>query len=115
MASKFFAVIAGVGPGTGRSVALRFAREYPVVLLARRPESYEDVVKEVESAGGRALGIRTDTSDPASVKAAFAKIKEELPDQKLAAAVFNASAGFAIKPFLELELKDLQDALRGNA
>ncbi|KAH8899604.1 NAD(P)-binding protein [Thozetella sp. PMI_491] len=115
MNSKFFAVIAGAGAGTGRSVALRFAKEYPVVLLSRRPESYNDIVAEIKKAEGEAIGISTDTSDPASVAAAFETIKKEFPDKKLAAAVFNAAAGFAVKPFLELKPEELQAALKGNA
>jgi NAD(P)-dependent dehydrogenase (short-subunit alcohol dehydrogenase family) len=88
MASKsFFAVIAGVGPGTGRSVALKFAKTYPVALLARKPESYADIVAEINQSGGHAVGIPTDTADPASVTAAFDKIRAEYPGKKLAAAV----------------------------
>lgn len=88
MASKtFFAVIAGVGPGTGRSVALKFSKTYPVALLARSPSSYADIVAEITQSGGQAIGIPTDTADPASVKAAFDKIRAEYPDKKLAAAV----------------------------
>jgi NAD(P)-dependent dehydrogenase (short-subunit alcohol dehydrogenase family) len=88
MASKsFYAVIAGVGAGTGRSVALRFARSYPVVLLARKPESYNDIVSEIKKQGGEAIGISADTSDPQSVNSAFEAIKKELPDKKLAAAI----------------------------
>lgn len=87
MASKFYAVIAGVGSGTGRSVALRFAKAYPVVLLARRPESYNDIVAEITSSGGKALGITTDTSDKQSVASAFETIKDEFPEGSLAAAI----------------------------
>jgi len=88
MASKtFFAVVAGVGAGTGRSVALRFAKAYPVAVLARKPESYNDIVAEIKQSGGQAIGISADTSDEASVKAAFELIKKEFPGKKLAAAV----------------------------
>lgn len=88
MATKsFYAVIAGVGAGTGRSVALRFARAYPVVLLARRPESYSEIVAEIKQQGGEALGISADTSDAQSLASAFEAIKKELPDKKLAAAI----------------------------
>jgi len=88
MASKsFFAVIAGVGAGTGRSVALKFAKTYPVALLARKPESYADIVAEINQSGGHAVGISTDITDAASVTAAFDKIRAEFPDKKLAAAV----------------------------
>ncbi|KAK4162229.1 hypothetical protein QBC43DRAFT_322062 [Cladorrhinum sp. PSN259] len=114
MASKFYAVIAGVGAGTGRSVALRFAQTYPVVLLARNPSSYTDIVSEIKSSGGQAIGISTDTSDPASVASAFEQIKKEFPEKNLAAAVYNVGAGYAIKPFLELQPSDLSASLTHN-
>lgn len=64
---NFFAIIAGVGPGTGRSVAIRFSKAYPVVLLSRHQESYQDVVAEVNNAGGKAIGVSIDAADPSSL------------------------------------------------
>lgn len=98
-----------------QQVAKRFARAYPVVLLARREESFKDLVTEINSSGGRAIGIPTDATDATSVKSAFDTIKKELPDLKLAAAVYNVSAGFGIKPFLEFKIDDLDSSLKGNA
>jgi len=87
ISKSFYAVVAGVGAGTGRSVALRFAQSYPVVLLARKPESYDAIVSEIRSRGGEALGVSTDTADAASVASAFETIARELPGRKVAAAV----------------------------
>lgn len=115
MASKFFAIIAGAGAGTGRSVALRFAKAYPVVLLARKPESLSGIVTEIQSSGGVAVGISADTSDAESVAAAFQTIKKELPDLKLAAAIYNVAAGRSLKGFLDLKLDDLRHSIEGNA
>ncbi|KKY37347.1 putative short chain dehydrogenase [Diaporthe ampelina] len=112
---SFFAVVAGVGAGTGGAVAKRFAKAYPVVLLARREESFKDLVAEINGSGGRAIGIPADATDAASVKSAFDTIKNELPGLNLAAAVYNVSAGFGIKPFLEFKLEDLDSSLKGNA
>lgn len=112
--SKFFAIVAGVGAGTGRSVALKFAKTYPVVLLARKPESYNSIVDEIKKSGGQAIGISTDTSDPKSVASAFETIKKELSDQKLAAAIFNVGAGMSRKGFLEQTPEDLEASLKGN-
>lgn len=77
MASKLIAIVAGVGPGTGASVARKFASAYPVVLLARSPESYEPLAKEINQSGGKAIGISTDVSDSKSVKKAIDAIKNE--------------------------------------
>jgi len=115
MASKnFFAVIAGVGGGTGRSVSLKFAKSYPVVLLSRTPGSYSDIVDEIKKSGGEAIGISTDVSDTSSVKSAFEAIKKEFGGKKLAAAVYNASGRPKTGPFLSLTIEDWEDSLKPN-
>jgi NAD(P)-dependent dehydrogenase (short-subunit alcohol dehydrogenase family) len=109
--SKFFAVVSGVGSGTGRAVAVRFAKAYPVVLLARSQASYQPIVDEINAAGGEAIGFASDASDPAAVESAFASVKQAWPDRELAAAVYNANAGFAFKPFLELTESDVDTSI----
>ncbi|THY95711.1 NAD(P)-binding protein [Aureobasidium pullulans] len=99
--SPAFAIIAGVGPGTGASVARRFALSYPVALLARNPDNYTSLVDEINKSGGKAIGISTDVSDAGSVKKAVEEAKEKFGD-KCAAAVFNASGPFFRKSVLEL-------------
>ncbi|KAH7095406.1 hypothetical protein FB567DRAFT_586731 [Paraphoma chrysanthemicola] len=103
MASKLIAIVAGVGAGTGAAVARKFAKAYPVVLLARKPESFESLANEINSAGGKAIGISTDVSDASSLKNAVETIKKEFGnDVGAAAAIFNASGPFLRKPFLEI-------------
>lgn len=114
-APAFYAVIAGVGSGTGASVAQLFAKQYPVALLARKESNYAPVVEAITKAGGAAVGITTDAADKASVDAAFAQIAREWPGAKLAAAVYNANAGFAYKPFLELTAEDFSTSLGTGA
>jgi NADP-dependent 3-hydroxy acid dehydrogenase YdfG len=87
MASKLVAIVAGVGAGTGASVARKFATAYPVVLLARNPDNYQSLVEEINGKGGKAIGISTDVSDPQSVKNAFGKIAEE----------FGSDVGVAVR------------------
>lgn len=100
--SKLFAVVAGVGPGTGAAVARKFGQQYPVALLARSPENYEPYVKEINNSGGKAIGISTDLSDASSIKSAFQKIESEFGNAGCAAAVFNASGRFLRKSILDL-------------
>ncbi|KAK3297637.1 uncharacterized protein B0H64DRAFT_392669 [Chaetomium fimeti] len=116
VSKSFYAIVAGTGAGTGRSVALRFAKSYPVVLLARNPSNYEDIVSEIKQQGGEALGISADMSDPAAIASAFENIKSEYEGRGLglAAAVYNVGARPAIKPFLELAPSDLDASLDGN-
>lgn len=100
--------------GTGASVARKFAATYPVVLLARKPENYNPLVEEINSSGGKAVGISTDVADSRSVKAAFEKIGKELPGLGLAAAVFNVGGRFVRKPFLELSEEDFLAGYEAN-
>src|SRR5205085_12035150 len=60
-------VVAGVGPGLGRSIALASAREgADVVLAARTAARLDEVAKEVDGLGRRALCVPTDLSDAAA-------------------------------------------------
>ena len=104
MAARPIAIIAGIGPGTGASVARKFAASYPVALLARTPESYNPLVDEINKSGGTAFGVSADVSDSNSIKKAFEEIKAKHggDNAQCAAAVFNASGAFYRKPFLEL-------------
>ena len=104
--SKAFAVIAGVGPGTGAACARRFAKAYPVALLARSPENFESLVEEINKNGGKAIGISTDVSNQDSVKQAFQKIEQEYKGATCAAAIFNASGRFARAPLLDMKVDD---------
>jgi NAD(P)-dependent dehydrogenase (short-subunit alcohol dehydrogenase family) len=104
-----FAVVAGVGPGTGASVARRFGKAYPLALLARSPENFESLVKEINGSGGKAIGISTDVSSEESVKKAFEEIKKQFGQDGevgCAAAVFNASGPFSRKPLLEMKVEE---------
>jgi NAD(P)-dependent dehydrogenase (short-subunit alcohol dehydrogenase family) len=80
--------------------------KYPVALLARNPANYEPLIKEIEAAGGKAIGISTDVTDGKSVANAFEKIKAAMTGAQLAAAVFNVGGQFIRKPFLELNEDD---------
>lgn len=93
---------------------MRFAQKYPVVLLARRPESYEEAVADIEKAGGQAIGITADVADPTNLKNALASIDKELPGSRLAAAIYNVNSGFVKKPFLELKVEDIDASLNGS-
>jgi NADP-dependent 3-hydroxy acid dehydrogenase YdfG len=91
MTSKLIAIVAGVGPGTGASVARKFAKAYPVVLLARKPENFEGLANEINQSGGKAIGISTDVSDSKSVKSAVESIKKEFGDDVAAAVCYPQS------------------------
>ena len=71
------AIVTGAGTGIGKGVALALLGEgYSVVFAGRRQEPLEAAIAESGAGSQRALAVPTDVSDPASVKALFAKTKE---------------------------------------
>jgi NAD(P)-dependent dehydrogenase (short-subunit alcohol dehydrogenase family) len=70
-------MVTGAGTGIGKRTALALLQEgYSVVLAGRRLEPLERTATEAGPSGSQALVVPTDVSDPASVRALFAKTKE---------------------------------------
>lgn len=69
------ALVTGASRGIGAAIAKRLAREGANVAITYNssPERAEAVVKEIEAAGGKAIAIKADSSDPAAVRAAVDK------------------------------------------
>ena len=71
------AIVTGAGSGIGRGAALALAADgYAVSLAGRRRQALEETAEAATAAGGRALVVPTDVSDPDSVEALFAKTVE---------------------------------------
>src|SRR5690349_19145582 len=70
-------VITGASAGVGRATAMEFAqRGAHIGLLARGRAGLESACRDVESAGGRALVLPADVSDPNQVEAAAQAVEE---------------------------------------
>jgi len=64
------AIITGAGQGIGRAHALRFTEEGAKIAVADiKDDNAEQVVKEIEAAGGEAIAIKVDVADEASTQA----------------------------------------------
>ena len=62
------ALVTGAGRGFGRAIAERLAAEgADVALLARSLAQLDEVAQAIRSAGGHAIGVRCDVTDPASI------------------------------------------------
>ena len=106
------AAVLGVGPGLGAAVARRFAREgFAVALMARRQENVAAVREEIEAAGGTAIPISTDATDPTSVAAAFDRVRTELGDPEVF--VYNAGA-FQMGGILDLSPEKFDECFKAN-
>ncbi|MFC9970611.1 SDR family NAD(P)-dependent oxidoreductase [Spirillospora sp. NPDC127200] len=84
------AVVIGAGPGIGRSVALRFAREgLPIALIARSAATLAGVAEAVSAAGAPVVPLTADAADEAALRAALDAAVEAfgLPD----VVVYNAA------------------------
>ena len=65
--------VTGAGRGIGRAIAEILARDgAAVVASARTAADVQDLARQIEKAGGQALGVCCDVSDDDQVKAAFA-------------------------------------------
>jgi NAD(P)-dependent dehydrogenase (short-subunit alcohol dehydrogenase family) len=106
-------VVAGVGPGLGRSIALASAREgADVVLAARTASRLDDVAKEVTALGRRGLSVPTDLADPDAVQ----RLAEASVDAfgRVDAFVYNALAMPPIKELGAVPLDALSPSFDAN-
>ncbi len=106
-------VVAGVGLGLGRSIALASAREgADVVLAARTAARLDDVAKEVAGLGRRALAVPTDLADAQAAD----HLAEAALDGfgRVDALVYNALAMPPIKTLGEVSLEALNASFDAN-
>ena len=106
-------MVAGVGPGMGRSIALASAREGADVVLASRTTSRLDAVaKEVAALGRRALPVPCDLTDPATAEQLAAAAQETFG--RVDTLVYNALAMPPIEGLGVMPLEALTAAFDGN-
>ncbi|HEY6787476.1 MAG TPA: SDR family oxidoreductase [Trebonia sp.] len=106
-------VVAGVGPGLGRSIALASAREgADVVLAARTASRLDEVAKEVAALGRRALCVPTDVADAQAAERLARVAHQEYG--RVDALVYNALAMPPIKPLGAVPLEALQTSFDAN-
>ena len=99
------ALITGGGNGIGKAIAQRFAAEGARVVLAqRRRELLEATAKEIEVAGGWALPVPTDVSQPESVAALVRTALDTVG--RLDILINNAGRTGTAGSFLEVSLED---------
>lgn len=103
------AVVTGGAFGIGRTYSERLARGGATVIVADIADAAE-VVAAIAAAGGRAVGVRCDVSDPDSVGELAARVADEGGADIL---VHNAGI-YPLKAFSELTLQDWRRVLSVN-
>lgn len=103
-------VISGVGPGLGRTLALRCASHgADVVLAARTRERLEKVAAEVEGAGRRALVVPADITDDESVASLVETTVAEFG--RVDTLVNNAFSVPSMKPLAHNDFQQIRDSV----
>jgi len=107
------ALVAGASKGIGAAAAEAFAAAgAAVVLAARDANALGAVAARIEAAGGRALPVRTDVSDPAS---ASAMVEAALAEYgRLDAAFNNATEGPKPAPLAEIDPGEFDRGIATN-
>jgi NAD(P)-dependent dehydrogenase (short-subunit alcohol dehydrogenase family) len=111
-------MVTGAGRGIGRAIALTLAdRGALVAAVARSSTEIDATVAAIEEAGGRAIAVRCDVADPASVTRAVDRTTDELGPVDVL--VSNAGSNVVFGPLWEVDLeqwwRDVTINLRGPA
>jgi len=105
-------LVTGASSGIGRATALAFAAAGAnVVLVARRTTALSKVATQARAAGGVALAIAADVTDPVAVAACFRKAVKRF--ERIDVVVNNAGVLIPAR-VADLDPKDLQRMLDVN-
>jgi NAD(P)-dependent dehydrogenase (short-subunit alcohol dehydrogenase family) len=106
------ALVTGAGRGIGRHIALRFAEDGARLVIADLDErNAGGVAAEIVGAGGEAISVGIDVTEPAMIDAAIAETLRSYG--RLDVLVNNAGIGSCV-PVLELSLEEWNRNLRVN-
>jgi len=107
------AVVAGVGPGLGESLARKFASEGCAVgLLARSADYITGLETDLRDAGHDALAVPTDVTDPDAVAAAFDQVRDALGPVDV---LVNHASGGTWKGLRDISHDEFDRAMRVGA
>ncbi len=106
------ALVTGASSGIGKRVAMAYAEAgAQVVLAARHAEALQAVADEIAAAGGRAVPIRCDVTQPEQVSRMLDEATAELGGIDIA--VCNAGI-ITITPLLDMSPEEFQDVQDTN-
>jgi len=107
------AIVTGSGQNIGRAIAIRLAEAGAAVVVngATSQAKVDETVRQIESAGGKAIGILADVSSPAEVKRLVDAAVEHFGHVDIA--VSNVGRRLH-KPFDTITVEDWDWAIRTN-
>jgi NAD(P)-dependent dehydrogenase (short-subunit alcohol dehydrogenase family) len=108
-------MITGGGQGIGRAYALKFAEAGAIPVIVEIDGAKGDAVAaEIEAAGGEALSIQADVTDPAAVKAAVAATLDRFG--RIDVLINNAAIFVTLgrRPFWEIDLEEWRAVMDVN-
>jgi NAD(P)-dependent dehydrogenase (short-subunit alcohol dehydrogenase family) len=112
-AARRVAVVAGVGPGIGRSTALGLAADgYDVAVAARRTEYLDSVVIELGTLGARGLAVPTDMGNLEQSRVLAEQVAAHFG--RIDVVVCSAAKGAPNRTIMHADLDDWQEAWQVN-
>ena len=106
------AVLTGAAGGLGSATARRLVGEGCAVACTGLPgDPLDELVAELEGAGGRALALVCDQRDPDAVEAAAVRVREEWGRVDV---LVNNAAVYASRPWHEITVEDWDRTLEVN-
>src|SRR3954471_17661522 len=107
------ALVTGGSRGIGAAIARRLASEGAAVAVTYNasPERADEVVREINAGGGRALAIKADSADAGEVTAAVDRTAAELGGLDI---LVNNAGVLAVAPIGEFKLEDFDRTIAVN-
>ncbi|HSS92426.1 MAG TPA: glucose 1-dehydrogenase [Candidatus Dormibacteraeota bacterium] len=107
------AIVTGASRGIGAASARAFAEAgASVVLAARTADAIATIADEVNTAGGKAIAVPTDVTDPDSVQRLVEKTLAGFG--RLDIAFNNAGAGHMPKALADISFEEFESGLKAN-
>jgi 3-oxoacyl-[acyl-carrier protein] reductase len=100
------AIVTGASRGIGRAIAVRLAREYHVVAVARSRRALDDLAAEIRGSGGSCDPLVVDLTDGAGVAASFGQLDADV--------LVNNAGVMTKKPMLELSPAEWHEMIDVN-